>query len=163
MITWIFVCGSWDFPVSFFEDANKGKSSTRQPLKLGRQGCSGRVSSSFLQYTYCSSFKILDNLVHTFMYIKVSTNIWSSPCHRPSELLLSLSIHRCSIFSNGGHIFSRIKNPHNCSMQNNTPMNIHTKFGSKWSSSVRGEELWKIVDNRCQVMAIAHIAYGQVS
>ena len=43
-----------------------------------------------------------------------------------------------------------------------TPRSIHTKFGSNWSSSVRGEEFWKIVkDNGLQVMAIAYMAYDQ--
>ena len=51
-----------------------------------------------------------------------------------------------------------------------TPRNIHTKFGSNWSGGVRGEDFWKIVndnddndDDRRQVMAIAHMAFGQVS
>ena len=43
------------------------------------------------------------------------------------------------------------------------PRNINTKFGSYWSSSFRGEEFWKIVDDDGrQVIAIAHMAYGQV-
>ena len=42
------------------------------------------------------------------------------------------------------------------------PKNIHTKFGSNWSSSVRGEEFWKIVnDDGRLVMAIAHMAFDQ--
>ena len=59
--------------------------------------------------------------------------------------------------------------------------NIHTKFGSNWSRSVRGEEFCKIVDddrqwqsqrtstmgnddnNWCKVIAIAHMVFGQVS
>ena len=43
--------------------------------------------------------------------------------------------------------------------------NIHTKFGSKWSSSFKGEEFGKIVndDDGRQVMAIAHLAFGMVS
>ena len=54
------------------------------------------------------------------------------------------------------------------SMQN-IPRNIHTKFGSNWSSSVRGEDFCKIVndddddDDGHQMMAIAHMAFGQVS
>ena len=52
----------------------------------------------------------------------------------------------CSIFSNDGHVFQRIKNPHISSMHD-TPRNIHTKFGSNWSSSFRGEEFWKIVND----------------
>ena len=42
----------------------------------------------------------------------------------------------CSIFSNGIHILWLIKNPHHGSMQD-TPRNIHTKFGSNLSSSVK--------------------------
>ena len=53
--------------------------------------------------------------------------------------------------------------PHISSMQD-TLRNIHTKLGSNWSSSVREEEFWKIVNYEgCQVMAIAHMALGQVS
>ena len=65
-----------------------------------------------------------------------------------------------SIFSHSGHVFQQVKNPHISSMQN-TPRIIQTKFGSNWSSSVRGEEFWKIVnnDNGCQVMAMAHMAW----
>ena len=49
-------------------------------------------------------------------------------------------------------------------LQQNTPKNIHTEFGSNWSSSVRGKEFWKIVnDEGHQVMAIAHMAFGLVS
>ena len=46
-----------------------------------------------------------------------------------------------------------------------TPRNIHTKFGSNYSSSFWGEEFWKIVNNDDgrQVMAIAHMAFGQMS
>ena len=46
-----------------------------------------------------------------------------------------------------------------------TQRNIHTKFGFNWSSSVRGEEFWKNVndDDGRQVMAIAHMAFDQVS
>ena len=58
-----------------------------------------------------------------------------------------------------------------------TPRNIYTKFGSNQSSSSRGEEICIIVndddgrqqrrrtttdDDRRQVMAIAHMAFGQV-
>ena len=39
----------------------------------------------------------------------------------------------------GGHVFRLIKNPHISSMQD-TPWNSHTKIGSNWSSSIRGEE-----------------------
>ena len=46
----------------------------------------------------------------------------------------------------------------------NIPRNIHTKFGSYWFSSFKGKEFRKIVnDDRRQMMAIAHMAYGQVS
>ena len=53
---------------------------------------------------------------------------------------------------------------HISSMQD-TPRNIHTKFGSNWSSSFRGEEFCIIVndDDVCQVITIAHMAFGQVS
>ena len=72
-------------------------------------------------------------------------------------------LSRASSFSNGGHIFQRIKNLHINSMQD-TLRNIHTKFGSNWSSSVRGEEFWKIVnDDGRHVKAIAYTAFGQVS
>ena len=47
-----------------------------------------------------------------------------------------------SIFSNGGHVFRQIKNPH-ISTMHNTPRNIHTKFGFNWSGSVRREDFWK--------------------
>ena len=55
-------------------------------------------------------------------------------------------------------MFRRIKNP-NFDYTQNTLRYIHTKFGSKWSSSVRGEQFWKIVndddgDDERQVMAI---------
>ena len=64
----------------------------------------------------------------------------------------------CSICSNGGHVFWWIKNPHSISMQD-TQRNIHTKFGSNLSSSVRGEAFWKIIndDDGHQVKAIAHM------
>ena len=52
----------------------------------------------------------------------------------------------CSIFSNGGHVFQWIKNPHTSSMQD-TPRNIYAKFGSNLSSSFRGEEFCIIVNN----------------
>ena len=67
------------------------------------------------------------------------------------------------VFSNGSHVFQWIKNPHLSSMQN-TPRNTHTKFGSNWSSGIRENEFWKIVndDDGHQVMAIAHMAFGQV-
>ena len=47
----------------------------------------------------------------------------------------------------------------------NTPRNIHSQFGSNWSSSIREEEFWKIVNYKdgSQVSAIAHMAFGQVS
>ena len=72
-----------------------------------------------------------------------------------------------SIFSNSGHDFRRIKNPHTSSVHN-TPRNIHLEFGSNWSSSVRGEEFWKIIltirdDDGYQMMEIAHMAFRQVS
>ena len=41
--------------------------------------------------------------------------------------------------------FDRSKNPHTNSMQNTT-RNIRIKFGSNWTSNVRGEEFWKIVN-----------------
>ena len=44
----------------------------------------------------------------------------------------------CYIYSNGSHVFQRIKNPHISSMQD-TPWNIQTKFNSSWSSSVEIE------------------------
>ena len=47
-----------------------------------------------------------------------------------------------------------------------TPRNIYIKFGSNQSSSFREEEFYTIVnddDDGCQVMAIAHMAFGQVS
>ena len=67
------------------------------------------------------------------------------------------------MFSNDRHVFRRNKNPHISSMQDN-PRNIHTKFGFNWSSSVGGEDFWKIVnDDGRQVMSIAHMALGQLS
>jgi len=50
-------------------------------------------------------------------------------------------------------------------------MNIPTKFGSKLSGSFRGEDFWKSLrrttdgrtDDGRQVMAKAHLAFGQVS
>ena len=57
--------------------------------------------------------------------------------------------------------------PHISSVQN-TSMIIFTKFDSNWSSSVRREEFWKIVNNDkvdedgYQVMKIAYMAFGQV-
>ena len=51
----------------------------------------------------------------------------------------------CSIFGNNCHAFRQIKNPHISSMQDTT-RNIYTNFSSNWSSSVRGEEFWKIVN-----------------
>ena len=47
-----------------------------------------------------------------------------------------------------------------------TPKNIHNKFGFNWSSGVRGEDFCIIVnddDGRRQVIAMAHMAFGQVS
>ena len=45
-----------------------------------------------------------------------------------------------------------------------TPRNIYTKLGSNQPSSFRGEEFWIIVnDDRCQGMAIAHMAFGHMS
>jgi hypothetical protein len=45
---------------------------------------------------------------------------------------------------------------------------IQTKFGFNWSSSFRGEDFEKVydvrrTDNGRQVMAKAHMAFGQVS
>jgi len=48
---------------------------------------------------------------------------------------------------------------------------IQTKFGYNWSSSFRGEDFWKSLrrttdgrtDDGRQVMAKAHLAFGQVS
>ena len=56
------------------------------------------------------------------------------------------------------------QNPHISSMQD-TPWDIRTKFGSNWTSSVRGEELWKIVNdnNGHQVIAMAVMASSKVS
>ena len=48
----------------------------------------------------------------------------------------------CSILSKGDYAFRQIKNPHIGSKQD-TPMDIHTKFGSNWWSSVRGEDFWQ--------------------
>ena len=42
-------------------------------------------------------------------------------------------------FRNSGHVYRWIKNPHISFMQNNL-RNLYIKFGSNWSSSVRGEE-----------------------
>ena len=49
-----------------------------------------------------------------------------------------------------------------------TPRNIYAKFGSNQSSSFRAEQFCIIVkvddnDDGRQVMAIAHLAFGQVS
>ena len=55
------------------------------------------------------------------------------------EKLLSDHYVLCSLLSNGDHIYKRIKNLHISSMQD-TRRNIHTKFGSNWANSVRGEE-----------------------
>ena len=48
----------------------------------------------------------------------------------------------------------------------NYPRNIHTKFGSNWSSSVEEKSFEKLLttdnDGR-QVMAIAHMAIDQVN
>ena len=47
-----------------------------------------------------------------------------------------------------------------------TPRNIGTKFASNWSSNVREEVFWKIINNdddQHLVMAIVHMAFGQVS
>ena len=38
----------------------------------------------------------------------------------------------CSIFSNSNHVFQWIINPQNSSIQD-TPRDIHNKFGSNWS------------------------------
>ena len=73
----------------------------------------------------------------------------------------------CSIFSNHGHVFQWIKNPHISSMQV-TLRNIHTKFGSNWSSSF--EKLLTTMDDDDkqrnddghQVIAIVHVAFGHV-
>jgi len=44
---------------------------------------------------------------------------------------------------------------------------IQTRFGFNWSSSFRGEDFWKSLrrttDDGRQVMAKAHLAFGQVS
>ncbi len=48
----------------------------------------------------------------------------------------------CSIFSNGGHVFWRIKNPHS-NFVHNTLRNNHAKFQNIWFSSFRGEDVWK--------------------
>ena len=52
----------------------------------------------------------------------------------------------CSIISNGGHVFQEVKNHHTTSKQDK-PRNIQTKFGSNWTSSVRGEEFWTNVND----------------
>ena len=43
-----------------------------------------------------------------------------------------------------GHVSPWIKNPHISSMQN-SPRNIHTKFGSNWSIGFRGENIFKVI------------------
>ena len=66
---------------------------------------------------------------------------------------------------NSGRVFRRIKNPHFNSMQD-IQRNIRTKSDSSWASGVREEEFWKIAnddDDGRQVMAIAHMAFGQVN
>ena len=46
----------------------------------------------------------------------------------------------------------------------NTLRNTHNKFGSNWSSSVREEEFWKMVnDDKHQIMAIAYMALWKVN
>ena len=64
----------------------------------------------------------------------------------------------CSIFTNGGHAFSWIKNPNSHFVQNtlshfvhNTLRNNHVKFTTCPSNSFRGKDFWKFVhDNNRQ-------------
>jgi hypothetical protein len=69
----------------------------------------------------------------------------------------------CSIFSNSGHVDWCTASPDTI-LKLDTLLMIQTKFGFNWSSSFR-EDLWKSLqrttddDDRCQVMAIAHLAF----
>ena len=86
------------------------------------------------------------------------------------KLAKSAYLPLCSIFSNDGHVFYRIKNS-NISFVHKTLRNNHAKFQNIWPSSFRGEDFSKSVyrrttdddDDGRQVMTKAHMAFGQVS
>ena len=65
----------------------------------------------------------------------------------------------CSIFSKDGHVFREIKNP-SIDFVQVTIRNNHGKFHQSPFTSFRGEDVRKMVENGCQMMAIAK---GQVS
>ena len=66
----------------------------------------------------------------------------------------------CSIFSNSGHVGWCTASP-DTNLKLETLVMIQTKFGFHWSSTFRGEDLWKRLrrtkddDDGRQVMAIA--------
>jgi len=55
------------------------------------------------------------------------------------KLAKSAYLHLCSIFSNGGHVFRPIKNPHD-RFANNTLRTNHAKLQTIWLSSFTGED-----------------------
>ncbi len=55
------------------------------------------------------------------------------------KLAKSAYLPLCSIFSNDGHVFRRIKNPHN-QFANNTLRTNHAMLQTIWLSSFRGED-----------------------
>ena len=82
----------------------------------------------------------------TLIIISVTERIWLNLHVTVLEIkyVKNYCLTFCSIFSNGSHAFWWIKNPYFNSMQD-TQRNIHTKFGSNWSSCVRGKEFWKLL------------------
>jgi hypothetical protein len=72
-----------------------------------------------------------------------------------------------SIFSNGSHLKWRA-GLSDTILKGTNPRTIPARFGVIWFSGFRGEDLnVKVYDVRqtdgCQVMAKAHMAFGQVS
>ena len=55
------------------------------------------------------------------------------------KLAKSAYLPLCSIFSNDGHVFRRIKNPHD-RFANNTLRTNHAKLQTIWLSSFTGED-----------------------
>ena len=71
----------------------------------------------------------------------------------------------CSFYSHSGHVVWCTASS-DTNLKLDTLVMIQTKFGFNWSSSFRGEDFWnslqRTTDGR-QVMAKAHMAFGQVS
>lgn len=93
---------------------------------------------------------------------------WCADHFYPARILIYVTIFElfakncnlplCSIFSHGGHVCWRIKNPNGSFVEDTLNIN-HTKFHFIWSSGFREEDFWKVErkDDGRQAMTIAHM------